>query len=92
MKMRPRWVRIDAIELLAYDWPTATIRVTCGKGTYIRSIGRDLGVALGTGGHLAMLRRTAVGRYLVDDAWPIERFDEPVKEADLLALPPEALG
>ena len=65
VKMRPRQVRIDAIELLDYTWPISTIRVTCGKGTYIRSLGRDLGVALGTGGHLASLRRTAVGPYRV---------------------------
>lgn len=87
VKMRPRWVRIDAIELLAYEWPTVTIRVTCGKGTYIRSIARDLGVALATGGHLASLRRTSVGGYRVEDATPIERFDQPIGPADLLALP-----
>lgn len=88
VKMRPRFVRIDAIELLAYDWPTATIRVTCGKGTYIRSIGRDLGVALGTGGHLASLRRLAVGEFRVEAATPIERFETPLAESDLIALPP----
>lgn len=87
VKMRPRWVRIDAIELLGYDWPTATIRVTCGKGTYIRSIGRDLGVALGTGGHLSALRRTAVGRYRVEDAKPIERFETPLDPSELMAIP-----
>lgn len=88
VKMRPRWVRIDAIDLLAYDWPTATIRVTCGKGTYIRSIGRDLGVALGTGGHLAALRRTAVGPYRVEDAFAIEHFEKPLDRHDLAEVPP----
>ena len=63
--MRPRRVRIDAVEVLGYRWPEATLRVVCGKGTYIRSLGRDLGVALGTGGHLAALRRTAIGEYEV---------------------------
>ncbi|MEM8739543.1 MAG: tRNA pseudouridine(55) synthase TruB [Planctomycetota bacterium] len=90
VKMRPRWVRIDAIELLDYAWPHAQLRVTCGKGTYIRCIARDLGVALGTGGHLAALRRTAVGGYHAEDAWPIERFDTPLQADDLLALPPTA--
>ena len=80
-----RRVRIDAIEVLGYDWPEVRLRVTCGKGTYIRSIGRDLGRALGTGGHLASLRRTAVGRYRVEDAWPIERFEG-------VLLPGEVLG
>ena len=63
-----RTVRIDAIDLLRYHWPVAAIRVTCGKGTYIRSLARDLGRALGTGGHLASLRRTAVGPYTLDTA------------------------
>ncbi|MEM9914493.1 MAG: tRNA pseudouridine(55) synthase TruB [Planctomycetota bacterium] len=87
VKMRPRWVRIDAIEVLAYDWPTVTIQVTCGKGTYIRSIGRDLGVGLGTGGHLSALRRTAVGRYRVEDAVPIVRFEKPLTREELLPIP-----
>ncbi len=84
--MKPRLVRIDAIELLACDWPTLTLRVTCGKGTYIRSIARDLGVALGTGGHLASLRRTAVGGYRVEDAHPMQRFDQPLHQDDLQAI------
>lgn len=71
-----RVVRIDAVDLLDYAWPIATLRVTCGKGTYIRSLARDLGVALGTGGHLAALRRTAVGPYMVKDAVPGERLLE----------------
>ncbi len=72
-----RTVRIDAIEVLAYDWPNLTLRVTCGKGTYIRSLGRDIGKALGVGGHLASLRRESVGPYHVDQAMPIERFEQP---------------
>ncbi len=87
VEMKPRQVRIDAMKLLHYDWPIARVRVTCGKGTYIRSVGRDLGVALGTGGHLASLRRTAVGGYRVEDAVEIERFAEPLTEAELLAVP-----
>ncbi|MEM6459278.1 MAG: tRNA pseudouridine(55) synthase TruB [Planctomycetota bacterium] len=85
--MRPRRVRIDAVELRGYGWPVARLRVVCGKGTYIRSLGRDLGVALGTGGHLASLRRTAVGDCRVEDALPIERFDEPLTAGELLPVP-----
>ena len=88
VKLGPRRVRIDAIEVLAYEWPTVTIRVTCGKGTYIRSIGRDLGRALGTGGHLAALRRTAVGPYRVEDAWPIERFEGVLLPGEVLGVEP----
>ncbi len=81
-----RRVRIDGVEVLGYEWPTVTIRVTCGRGTYIRSVGRDLGRTLGTGGHLASLRRTAVGPYRVEGAWGIERFEGVLLPGDLLGV------
>lgn len=88
VKMRPRQVRIDAVDLLDYAWPVARIRVVCGKGTYIRALGRDLGVALGTGGHLASLRRTAIGPHRVEDAFPLDRYgQEPMNAGDLRPVP-----
>lgn len=80
-------VRIDAVEVLGYAWPMLEVRVRCGRGTYIRSLARDLGVALGTGGHLAALRRTAVGPYTLAGAAPIERCEQPITQADLLPAP-----
>lgn len=68
----PRPVRIDRIELLHLDWPRATIRVDCGKGTYIRSIGRDLGTALGTAAYLTDLCRERVGDFTLADALPLD--------------------
>lgn len=82
-------VRIDAIDVLSYDWPLLNVRVHCGRGTYIRSLARDLGVALGTGGHLASLRRTAVGPYTLAIAVPIERCERPITQDDLLPIPDE---
>ena len=79
-----RTVRVDAIELLDYAWPNARIRVACGKGTYIRSLARDLGARLGTGGHLASLRRLAVGPFDLAAAVPICRLDQPLTQADLV--------
>lgn len=81
-----RTVRIDAIDVLDYAWPMATLRVTCGKGTYIRSLARDLGGALGTGGHLASLRRLAVGRYDLAMAVDSQRLDKPITQADLISV------
>jgi len=82
-----RIVRIDAIDLLGYEWPMLDLRITCGKGTYIRSIARDLGGHLGTGGHLSDLRRTAVGAYDLSLAVGPQRLEEPIAQADLLAVP-----
>lgn len=63
-----RVVRIEAVDVTAFEPGRVTIRVRCGKGTYIRSLGRDLGRALGTVAHLAALRRTASGPVRVEDA------------------------
>lgn len=86
LELRPKQVRVDAIERLGYDWPGLELRITCGRGTYIRSIARDLGHALGTGGHLTALRRTASGPYHVDQAVKIERLEQPITQADLIAI------
>lgn len=83
-----RRVRVDAIDLLDYAWPCADVRIVCGRGTYIRSLARDLGEALGTGGHLASLRRTAVGPYHVDNAVPGDELEHrSLQESDLLPIP-----
>jgi len=87
VKLEPRAVRIDAIEVVAMDWPIARLVVTCGKGTYIRSIARDLGEALGTGGHLASLRRTRVGPFTVDEARGMSTIErDALGDGDLLSI------
>ncbi len=87
VELPSRPVRIDAIEVRNYNWPIADLRVTCGKGTYIRSLARDIGTSLGTGGHLAALRRTAVGPYTLEGAFDEERLNSPISEDDLLPMP-----
>ena len=67
----PRQVVIHELELLQRrggDEPALSLRVACGKGTYIRSLARDIGAALGCGAHLVALRRTLVGRFAVSAA------------------------
>jgi tRNA pseudouridine55 synthase len=66
--IQPKRVRIDAIDVLRYDWPELELDIRCGKGTYIRSLARDLGLTLGVGGTLTSLVRTAVGRYTLEGA------------------------
>lgn len=87
VELKPRTVRVDAIERLGYDWPKLELRITCGKGTYIRSIARDLGKLLGTGGHLTALRRTAVGEYAVDQAFAVQALENGLTQEDLLPIP-----
>ena len=87
VEMPVRRVRVDAIKLLSYDWPIAHVRITCGRGTYIRSMARDLGKKLETGGHLASLRRTAVGPYDLSMAVDAHRLESSITQDDLLAVP-----
>jgi tRNA pseudouridine55 synthase len=63
VKLAARPVRIDAIRVLAYEWPFLDVEIDCGKGTYIRSIARDLGMKLGCGGMVETLRRTQIGPF-----------------------------
>lgn len=82
-RLEPRPVVIHACEVISYHWPIATLDIRCGKGTYIRSLARDLGVALGTGGMLASLRRTAVGPFLIDAAVALDDLPQPMSASDL---------
>jgi tRNA pseudouridine55 synthase len=66
-----RRVQVYAIDLLTYDYPRLEIEVRCGKGTYIRSLARDLGERLGCGGYVEALRRISVGPFSVDEAVPL---------------------
>jgi tRNA pseudouridine55 synthase len=64
----PRRVRILELELVDFKPPLVGLRVRCSKGTYVRTLAEDIGEALGTGAHLAGLRRTGSGRFRVEDA------------------------
>lgn len=80
VKLAARPVRIDAIRVLSFEWPYLDVEVDCGKGTYIRSIARDLGAALGCGGLVQALRRTRVGGYLVEDAIGLDHDPATLRE------------
>lgn len=78
--MSPVTVFFREVELISYDLPDITVRIVCSKGTYIRSFARDLGLALNSGGYLSHLERTAIGPYLVKNAYSLEKFENLVKE------------
>lgn len=67
VELKPKILQIDEIELLDCSLPDITIRVVCSKGTYIRALARDIGVALHSGGHLTALRRTRVGDFRAEE-------------------------
>ena len=74
MELAPKQVRIDEIELLECDLPRIKVRVVCGKGTYIRSLARDIGEALDSGAYLTSLTRTRVGEFKVEQCIDPEEF------------------
>lgn len=78
VELAARPIRIDEIEVVSYAWPTLVIRVTCGKGTYIRSLGRDIGSEMGVGGVLTALRRTRVGWFSIEDSVTLEALPSPM--------------
>lgn len=87
VELAPRPVRIDAIDVLAFDYPRLALKVRCGKGTYIRSLARDLGERLGCGAYLGGLRRTRVGPFTPADALPLDVAAETARSR---LLPPAA--
>src|SRR6266850_1959510 len=64
--LEARKIHIYGIEVVGHEWPFLQIRVDCGRGTYIRSLARDIGEALGTKGYLTALKRTAVGQFQIE--------------------------
>lgn len=71
----PRRIRIDRLELVAFEPPRVTLAIACSKGTYVRSLVADLGRELGCGAHLAELRRTRCGSFAIADAHRLDHLD-----------------
>jgi tRNA pseudouridine55 synthase len=82
--LKPRRVTVHAIDVIRYEWPRLDVEVRCGKGTYVRSLARDLGERLGCGGLVEVLRRTRVGPFEAANALSLEAD----REAVLAALRP----
>lgn len=78
VELKAKVLVIDEIELQQFDADAmqATIRVVCSKGTYIRALARDIGLALESGAHLTVLRRTRIGDYKVEDCHSLETFQQ----------------
>ena len=80
VELKSRRISISNIEILSFDLPLVTIKINCGKGTYIRSLARDLGTAMNSGAHLTALRRIKVGDATIDEALTIDDVECLIKQ------------
>jgi tRNA pseudouridine55 synthase len=78
--LKPRRVEVYRIDILSFDYPFLQLEIECSKGTYIRSLARDLGHALGCGGMVQELRRLAVGPFSVEQAVTLDSSFEVVMQ------------
>ena len=101
VRLEARPVRIDAVRMIAYEWPLLDLEIDCGKGTYIRSMARDLGAILGCGAMVETLRRGRIGPFRPEDAVTLEMdsaavyqrlrpMEVAVADLPVVVLPPSA--
>jgi tRNA pseudouridine55 synthase len=81
--IKPKTLVIDEIELIDCQLPSITIRVVCSKGTYIRALARDIGVALQSGAHLTALKRTRIGDITLDQCLEYEDFVQQLENKNI---------
>ena len=89
LKARP--IRIDHVEIESYHYPELTLVIGCGSGTYVRSLGRDLAVAVNTGAVMSALTRTAIGHFELAKSTPLDAIT-PESLPDRLLSPVEAVS
>ena len=82
VEIASRKTQIHEFEITRIALPEIDFRVVCSKGTYIRSLAYDFGLALQSGGHLTVLRRTKIGNYDVKNAIDVTRFDDSIVPND----------
>lgn len=72
IELKPKLLVVDEIEILDFTMPYLKLRIVCSKGTYIRALARDIGEALDSGAHLAVLERTRIGNIQIEDCLEID--------------------
>lgn len=82
-ELKPKLLQIDELELLSFSPTAITLRVVCSKGTYIRALARDIGLALGSGAHLTALRRTRVGSASIYDCHSVDSTVEWLRTVEI---------
>jgi tRNA pseudouridine55 synthase len=84
VELAPRVVEVFRLEIERFAYPELDLAIDCGSGTYVRSIGRDLGKRLGCGAIMSQLVRTRVGPYRIEDAIPLDQLTDETLETFLL--------
>ena len=94
VELKPKVLVIDSIEVEEFHdvKMSLRLRIVCSKGTYIRALARDIGEALGSGGHLTALRRTRVGDVGIDDCLTVEQAVELIRTTDIVIPDDEQQG
>lgn len=85
-KLEPREVLVHAIASCSYDWPLLEVEVECRQGFYVRSLARNLGEQLGTGGHCAAIKRIGVGPFTIDEAQDPDKLPMPLGKGAFMSL------
>ncbi len=85
VQLEPRTISVYDIRVLKFDYPELTLDITCGSGTYVRSLGRDLAASLGTGAVMSALVRTAIGDFSLQDSCRVEQLTRESIDKHLLS-------
>jgi tRNA pseudouridine55 synthase len=80
VKLEPRPVTVEIFEITKIALPEIHFKIVCSKGTYIRSLARDLGDRLGVGAYMSALERNAIGEFRLENAWGLEQLIEKIKK------------
>lgn len=86
VNMPSRQVTIHSLDLDEYSYPSLMITTSVSSGTYIRTLAEDIGVKLGTGGHITALRRLTIGEYGIDQALSLKELDRELLNSHLMKL------
>ena len=79
IELESKLLVIDELEVLHFEPPILQLRIVCSKGTYIRALARDIGLALDSGAHLTALERTRVGNVTLNECWEIDELLEKIQ-------------
>jgi len=80
VEIKSRKITIHQLEMVSLEGNLLKLVIHCGKGTYIRSLARDIGLALDSGGYLVQLKRTQIGEHSLEDAWEVDEWVRQLKD------------